>query len=308
MIWPKVVCCRWLLGFGLVVVDGAAKMKLAIYQQIVDIIQSGYHKKKQGCLERLKESFPRFHEDTFHSIYSQELQRKIKHNIKNHRRAEAAQAYYERCMKHFESDHEIGIILRIAEEVDFPPVMIARIILGEYLKRTKYSESGIVPKGQVSLLLKDTQLIKDETLGKEVDLCLRNDDDCGPENDAIKRKVGEEYEKKLEEILIEKDIPFLDEEKLRVLGYDKTPDYKLEVPIAVDGHVINWIESKASFGDEESHANYLKDQFWSYTNRFGSGMVIYWFGYIDELDNNRNRGIVLHDKFPDRIITLDELL
>ena len=41
---------------------------------------------------------------------------------------------------------------------------------------------------------------------------------------------------------------------------------------------------------------------------FGSGMVIYWFGYVDELDNNRNRGIVLHDKFPDRIITLDELL
>ena len=50
----------------------------------------------------------------------------------------------------------------------------------------------------------------------------------------------------------------------------------------------------------------------TYTNTlihsFGSGMVIYWFGYVDELDNNRNRGIVLHDKFPDRIITLDELL
>nr|XP_006811534.1 PREDICTED: uncharacterized protein C15orf41 homolog [Saccoglossus kowalevskii] len=97
------------------------------------------------------------------------------------------------------------------------------------------------------------------------------------------------------------------EDEMRSRGYDKTPDIKLEVPIAVDGQVVNWIESKASFGDEYSHNTYLKDQFWSYWNRFGPGMVIYWFGFIEELDIHRDRGILLKEDFPDDdIVTLQD--
>ena len=33
--------------------------------------------------------------------------------------------------------------------------------------------------------------------------------------------------------------------------------------------------------------------------RFGSGAVIYWMGFIDDLDCHRDQGIALLDTFPD---------
>ena len=43
-------------------------------------------------------------------------------------------------------------------------------------------------------------------------------------------------------------------------------------------------------------------------SRFGPGMVIYWFGFIDELNINQKRGILLGDKFPENILTLEMLI
>lgn len=67
--------------------------------------------------------------------------------------------------------------------------------------------------------------------------------------------------------------PMTDEHGLKARGYDKTPDLKLEVPIAVNGHIVNWIESKASFGDRKNHERYLEDQFWSYQNRWALAVL-----------------------------------
>ena len=60
---------------------------------------------------------------------------------------------------------------------------------------------------------------------------------------------------------------FQDENELRKLGYDKTPDLKLEIPVYIKGQVVCWIESKASFGCPEAHKIYLNEQYYSYWNR-----------------------------------------
>ena len=39
--------------------------------------------------------------------------------------------------------------------------------------------------------------------------------------------------------------------------------------------------------------------------RFGPGLVIYWFGFIEELDTNRDKGIMLMDHFPENIVVMN---
>ena len=48
-------------------------------------------------------------------------------------------------------------------------------------------------------------------------------------------------------------------------------------------HVVNWIDSKAMFGDPTTFETEHLPQLMGYVNRYGPGMVIYWFGFVDSL-------------------------
>ena len=85
--------------------------------------------------------------------------------------------------------------------------------------------------------------------------------------------------------LTARGIPFVTEDQLRQEGFPKTPDVKLEVPVEVDGRIINWIDSKALFGDEKYHKDLYKN-LRGYVNRFGPGMVLYWFGFVETLNDD----------------------
>jgi CDAN1-interacting nuclease 1 len=100
------------------------------------------------------------------------------------------------------------------------------------------------------------------------------------------------------------DLPFETEKQLQERGTSRTPDILLTCPLAIklpnnnndnnsndnDGSfdnadnsnnckVICWIDSKALFGDENTHQTSVLPQAQSYVHRFGPGLVLYWFGH-----------------------------
>ena len=66
----------------------------------------------------------------------------------------------------------------------------------------------------------------------------------------VKKGVGLEYEFVLTEHLRALGVPFWTEVGLRSQNEQKTPDVRLLEPLLVNGAAVNWIESKALFGDE----------------------------------------------------------
>ncbi|XP_078262523.1 CDAN1-interacting nuclease 1 isoform X5 [Rhinoraja longicauda] len=251
-------------------------------------------------LKMLKEQFPSQSQSTLLSIFSLEYQKRMKRTHVKHHTAEACETYYQRYLSGVMNNAAAPVLFELANEMDLAPSLISRIVLERFLQEHDQTTPS---KPVINGMLRDPSQIPDRVLANQVYQCTVNDCCYGPLVDCIKHAIGQEYEILLCEKLQRKKLSFLDEDQLRTKGYDKTPDIILEVPVAVEGHVIHWIESKASFGDEYSHQSYLQDQFWSYWNRFGPGLVIYWCGFIKELDCHRERGILLKDCFPEDIIT-----
>ncbi|KAK7488342.1 hypothetical protein BaRGS_00020316 [Batillaria attramentaria] len=227
-----------------------------------------------------------------------------------HTTPQAQENYYEQFRAKAE-EKEDHIMVKMANKLELSPCMLARIILDKYLNLTGLSKEGGEDGGvnnfrlTISHLMRNPTEIDDPILAREVLECNVADEHYGPIVDSIKRSIGFEYEVKLKKWCDDNGLPFLGEDQMRLRGFDKTPDVKLEIPIAINGQVITWIESKASFGDMESHRAYMNDQFWCYTNRFGPGLVIYWFGYIEELDTHGEDGIMLSDRLPSHFVTMD---
>ncbi|XP_075783132.1 CDAN1-interacting nuclease 1 isoform X1 [Pelodiscus sinensis] len=241
------------------------KLSKAQYDEIAQFL--GHVQPTRQSLRKLQERFPSQSQSTLLSIFSQEYQKQIKRTHAKHHTAEATETYYQRYLNAVKKNAASPVLLELANEVDFAPSLMARIVLERFLQE----EEGIIPsKTLINSMLRDPSLIPDGVLANQVYQCTVNDCCYGPLVDSIKHAIGHEHEVLLREMLLEKNLSFLAEEQLRAKGYDKTPDFILEVPVAVEGHIIHWIESKASFGDECSHQAYLHDQFWSYWNRFRS--------------------------------------
>lgn len=278
-------------------------MKKLLYQQIHQEVLA--MKWNGDCVNTLQAMYPYVRRNTLYNITSQSYQRHMKNSYAKHHSVESLDRYYKTFQACVKEKKSAGFLIECADKLHMSPASLARLVLEQHVVTSDIEKPR--SKSQISRMMKNPAAIDHPVLAREVQLCIVEDEYFGPLVDAARRSIGFEYEFKLKQLLEKNDIAFITEDKMRADGYDKTPDFKLEVPIAVDGRVVNWMESKASFGDEENHSAYLKDQYWSYWNRFGSGLVIYWFDFIEELDVNRDKGILLMNDFPAKFETLDTL-
>ncbi|XP_043272001.1 CDAN1-interacting nuclease 1 [Venturia canescens] len=270
-------------------------------QMFNDIIQSinSFKGLSRDCAYMLIQKYKSVPVNSLHSILSEA----VKNCIKNSRKKlyGGKNNYYKRYREAKECGQPEGIIVRMAAKAGLPPVLLAKVVLEIYCKESQIKGS----ENAVRQLMRDTTLIEDGHLAYEIYLCILYDDKYGYIADSFSKSTGYEYEVKLKHYLMERKIAFTDEDQLREKGYDKTPDFKLQVPIAVDGFVINWIESKARFGSEQVHDTTVKEQYLSYWNRFGPGLVIYWFDFVETLLQSNEKKFIIMNDFPQNITFMD---
>ncbi|KAK8788538.1 hypothetical protein V5799_021684 [Amblyomma americanum] len=209
--------------------------------------------------------------------------------------------YFKACVAAYETP---GFLLRYADKQGVSPALMARLIIEKHHE----GEAERPSKQDINEMLRNSACIQDGALAAEVFICLVNDNIYGPLGDAMKSSIGLEYEIHLKTQLKALGLAFVDEDALRDRGYDKTPDVKLEVPIVVEGTIVTWVESKAQFGDPECHRTYSRDQYQSYWNRFGRGLVIYWFGFVDEIVGSRNEGFIIRDHMPKNVVRMEDAM
>ncbi|KAM7356296.1 CDAN1-interacting nuclease 1 [Cochliomyia hominivorax] len=261
------------------------------YCNLCDFINN-YQGLAIDCEIELQDKFPEIKRSTLKALLQLELTNRMR---SEHWRYDAyAKKYlkrYEELCKMFPNNN--NNLLDIARDEGIGPVMMCRSLL-----KLKYNFKN--DKKKLSILMRYPHLINDPQLAANITQCLCSDSNDGPLIDLRRRVLGEEYEYKLKQMAQAAGMHFYDENDLRRLGYDKTPDIKMILPFLYKGEVINWIESKACFGDIKTHKFNIQQQLNSYCNRFGAGIIIYWFGYHESTPSlsDNSIGIIVLDDFP----------
>ncbi len=166
--------------------------------------------------------------------------------------------------------HKGTRILEIAREWRFPPVLTGQLLLQE-LK---------LPRKRIWSCFLDPRSAPDDRLRREVEELLEHDLIYSPRGMELQRDRGRRGEARLYAWLEKHGITYRTENDLRG-KYAKTPDALLDRPIIFFGQKLKWIESKANFGDDVELRKNLKRQLAPYTELFGEGAVVYWYGFVD---------------------------
>ncbi len=172
-------------------------------------------------------------------------------------------------------------LLHLSEKWRFPPILTGLLI---------FQENGFSKK-QFWKYVREPECISNPRIKREIVEITQADMIYSPWGNEIQYKRGAWGENKLHEWLNSNGITYRTEKDLRGL-YPKTPDCLLDEPMKINGWTINWIESKASFGDRVEFNKNIRGQLSQYVDLFGHGIVVYWFGHVDEVEPPRGIEIV----------------
>ena len=213
-------------------------------------------------IEKLKEKG--YGEELLTTVFTQKTTREVK------KRFYVVKQNTGRMLNEWKKGHTL---LQIADKWRFPPILTAMFIFMEDgASRKEFWDYVHEPETACSPELRD-EIIE-----------IRNADLVySPEGNERQRKRGIWGESLLHEWLDGQGITYRTEEDLRGV-YEKTPDALLDTPMLYNGKKINWVESKASFGDNTEFRFNSKKQLIPYTKLFGPGLVVYWLGCLDDLE------------------------
>jgi hypothetical protein len=175
--------------------------------------------------------------------------------------------------------------VEIADDINFPPVLTTSFIL---------QKKGFTKKG-VQRFITNPDLIGDKRMKREMKQAVKKDFIYSPWATDIQGENGRKGEEKIERWLQKKNLKFITEREGK-FTYEKTPDFLLRSPLSIMGHEAKWIESKASFGSPNEIKRNYKKQLKPYLDLFGPGVVVYWYGFVDDVDINKNI-LMINDAF-----------
>jgi hypothetical protein len=197
-------------------------------------------------------------------------------------------------------------VFNVASAHNYSYYLLCRAIVEHSLPSSSSNKNH--RKQQVKAVFRDPAFpsnISSPTLRQDIIDSMDVDRHYSPHLDLVRSSVGLAFEFKLQRILLGLGINdgFETERQLQERGVSKTPDVLLLVPLGVwddktrTHRVVHWIDSKAMFGDAPSRNENI-DQMLEYVNRFGSGMVIYWFGVHPDLVSSCFRDVIITSEFP----------
>jgi len=164
-------------------------------------------------------------------------------------------------------------LVELARKEIFPPVLLSLILM---------QQNGM-PRKEFWTYIKDPKSAPDKRLKKEMTDVVREDIIYSPAGMEVQYQRGKKGEARLCEWLDRNNITYRTENDLRG-EYQKTPDCLLDKPIEIDGMEVKWFESKANFGNTFEVKRNNKKQLVPYTEIFGPGIVVYWFGHISDYE------------------------